>query len=175
TRPARVGRSPARFRSDPMRKLAAVLSLFVFFASGHSLRADEKAAKGRLVSLNLFKNGLVVVRVEVALDGPGVYVLDRVPAPVHGTYWVQSDAEVESQVQTREVEVPAPEAAGGNLQVELAGKKVTVHLRGGQVPPIGGVVVQPPQPRAEPADAGAPGPRPPPPRPRRPPGPYPPV
>src|SRR5262249_35193334 len=121
---------------------------------------DEKAAKGRLVSLNLFKNGLVVVRVEVAMDGPGVYVLDRVPAPVHGTYWVQSDAEVESQVQTREVEVPAPEAAGGNLQVELAGKKVTVPLRGGQAPPIGGAVVQPPQPRAEPADADAAMPRP---------------
>jgi hypothetical protein len=155
-----------------MHKLAAILSLFVLFASGHSLRAEEKPAKGRIVSLNLFKNGLVVVRVEVALDGPGVYVLDRVPDPIHGTYWVQSDAEVESRVQTREVDVPAPEAAGGNLQVELAGKKATVHLRGGQVPPVSGVVVQPPQLRAEPADTDAAMPRPDPGSPAAPPGRY---
>src|SRR5437762_2386973 len=108
-----------------MRKLPAILGLLVLLMSGPSLRADEKPAKGRIVSLHLFKNGLVVVQAEVTLVGSGIYVLDGVPDPVHGTFWVQSDAAIEAHVQNRDVEVPAREAASGNLQAELAGKKVT--------------------------------------------------
>src|SRR5581483_8491985 len=38
--------------------------------------------------------------------------------------------------------VPAP-AVPGNLQEDLAGKKVTIHLKGAGIPPAAGMVIAP--------------------------------
>ena len=54
--------------------------------------AKEIPAKGKITAVDLFKNGLAVVTCEVALGKPGVYVLDEVPQPVHGTYSIESPA-----------------------------------------------------------------------------------
>jgi hypothetical protein len=116
--------------------------------TGGSLSAEEKAVKSRIASVGLFKNGLAVVKREVAVPGPGTYRLDDVPEPVHGTYWVESPATVETAALLREVEVPA-EPTGINLQEELAGKKVTVHFRGDKLTPLAGTVVPPPKKPAE--------------------------
>lgn len=116
--------------------------------------AAEVAAQSRITSVGLFKNGLAVVRREVAVPGPGVYRLDDVPEPVHGTYWVESLARVESAVQTREVEVPA-EPAGADLRQELAGRRVTLHFRSDKLPPLTGTVV--PLPREQPDETAGGG------------------
>src|SRR5947209_2020265 len=100
------------------RRLALALSLF--FIAG-SLRAEETPVKSRIVSVGLFKNGLAVVRREVTVAGPGTYRFDEVPTPVHGTYWVESDAHIETAVKMSDVDVPLGLALGGNLQEELAG------------------------------------------------------
>jgi hypothetical protein len=113
------------------------------------IRAEEAAAKSRVASVALFKNGLAVVKREVTLAGPGVYRLDDVPEPVHGTYWVESEAPVESAVQMREVDVPV-EAGGNNLPEELAGKQVVIHFRGDKLPPVGGTVLPPKKKPEEP-------------------------
>jgi hypothetical protein len=104
--------------------------------------ADETAAAGRIVSVGLFKNGLAIVKMEVDVEGPGTYRLDDVPSPVHGTFWVQSSSPVEAQVRHRQVEVPADQVAPGNLQAELAGKRVVVYFRGDKLPPVNGTVVE---------------------------------
>jgi hypothetical protein len=118
-------------------------------------RADETPAKGRIVAADLFKNGLAVVRCEVTLGRPGAYALDDVPHPVHGTYWVEAPTTVESSVRMREVEVPAGDAPPGNLQDDLAGRKVTVHLKGDRRPPVVGTVLRIKPPKGE--EAAQPG------------------
>ena len=90
--------------------LGTVLPLLCLLNAAHA-RADEMAAKSRIVAVGLFKNGLAVIKREVTLGKAGTYVLDDVPEPVHGTYWIESVAPVESSVEMREVEVPVNELA----------------------------------------------------------------
>src|SRR5204862_157559 len=88
------------------------------------------ADRDEILAVDLFKNGLAVVKCEVTLGKPGTYVLEDVPSPVHGTYYIEGSTAVETVMRMRDVEVPATEAAPGNLQEDLAGKKVTLHLKG---------------------------------------------
>ena len=104
--------------------------------------AQEIPAKGKITAVDLFKNGLAVVTYEVALGKPGVYVLDEVPQPVHGTYSIESAGRVESLVKMRDVNVPVADVQPGNLQDDLAGKKVTVHFKGDKRAPVVGTVMK---------------------------------
>ncbi len=105
-------------------------------------RAEDKPVKGRITGVDLFKNGLAVIKCEVVLGKPGTYMLDQVPQPIHGTYWVESNGAVESLVRMSEVDVPADEVVPGNLQDDLAGKKVTISLKGDRRAPVVGTVVK---------------------------------
>ncbi len=134
------------------RAVAIGLTVLLFAAPA---RADETPAKGKIVAVDLFKNGLAVVRCEVTLGKPGVYVLDEVPQPVHGTFWIDSTGPVETVVKMRDVEVPASEAAPGNLQEDLAGKKVTLYFKGGNRPPVVGTMMK--LKAAKPDEVVAPG------------------
>lgn len=110
--------------------------------------AQETAVNVPIQSIGLFKNGLAVVRRHVTVPGPGVYRIENVPAPVHGTFFVESAATVSATVTTREVEIPADDVEGLDLQRALAGKTVTIYFRdAGLVPVIGTVVA--PQPAAD--------------------------
>ncbi len=121
--------------------LGTVLPLLCLLNAAHA-RADEMAAKSRIVAVGLFKNGLAVIKREVTLGKAGAYVLDDVPEPVHGTYWIESVAPVESSVEMREVGVPVNDLAPGNLQEDLAGKKVTIHFKGDRATPTSGTVAK---------------------------------
>jgi hypothetical protein len=127
-----------------MRTICRIMlgSLSAFLVLSGLGQAQETSAKSRIVSVGLFKNGLAVVKREVTASGPGTYALDDVPEPIHGTYWVESTAPVETIVRSSEVDVPAP-AVPGNLQEDLAGKKVVVHLKGGVLPAAVGTVMPP--------------------------------
>jgi hypothetical protein len=126
---------------------------------GAGLRAEETAATSRIVSVGLFKNGLAVIKRQLNVAGPGTYRLDDVPEPVHGTYWIESDAAVESMVKMREVETPNPRPGDANLQDELAGKKVTIHLHTAGAPPVSGTVLETERDRT-PGPVARPRPRP---------------
>ena len=117
--------------------LAAALALLAAPAF-----ADETPVKGKIVAADLFKNGLVVVRAEVALGGPGTYVLDEVPQPVHGTFWVESQGKIEAVMKMRDVELPAAETPPGNPQEDFAGKRVTIHFRNEKLPPVVGTMAK---------------------------------
>lgn len=124
-------------------RITLVLTLgLILAAPGSITRAAETPAKSRIVTVGLFKNGLAVVKRELTVGGPGTYVLDDVPEPVHGTYWVESGFPVETMVRMREVEVPALDVPPGNLQEDLAGKKVVIHFKGDKVPPTSGVILK---------------------------------
>ena len=125
-----------------MRTALALALGLAWFSHPGSVRAEETAAKSKIVAVGLFKNGLAVIKREVTLGKPGVYILDDVPQAVHGTYWVESAVPIESAVKMRDVEVSASEALPGNLQEDLAGKKVIVYFKGGKLPPTGGTMMK---------------------------------
>jgi hypothetical protein len=85
----------------------------------------------------------------VTLGKSGTYVLDDLPSPVHGTFWIESAGAIEAVVKTREVAVPVAETLPGNLQDDLADKKVTIHFRGDKMPPVAGTMLKLKKPRLE--------------------------
>jgi len=121
------------------------VAIIVIIAQFSAVYAGEKETpvESRIVSVGLFKNGLAVVKRTVTVPGPGAYVLRDVPEPVHGTFWIESDAAVETRLTTRDLLVPT---TGADFQNELAGRRVTIHFRDGQIPPATGVVLPPEKP-----------------------------
>ena len=119
-----------------MRNHLAIILATAALSSG--LLAEEVSVKSSIKSVALFKNGLAVIRREVKVPGPGIYLLEDVPEPIHGTWWIQSDAPVETQVTEREVSGPVRAAL--DLQLALVGKQVTIFFREGQIPPATGKV-----------------------------------
>ena len=103
----------------------------------------EKDVKSKVVSVALFKNGLAVVKRQVAYDGAGVYRLSDVPEPVHGTFWVESKDPLEVRVESRDTPAEPSQGFGFNLQEELADVKVTVHGRNNKNPITGTVMAIP--------------------------------
>ena len=102
----------------------------------------------QIVSAGLFKNGLAVMTEEIVVPGAGTYRLDDPPIPLHGTWWVESDARVETTATEAEVEVPLPAGELFAFQRSLAGRRVELLLRGEPVP-IGGTVAAIESPRTE--------------------------
>ena len=122
-----------------MKRAPIVTLLIAVMAAGAA--AEEKPLKSRITSVGLFKNGLAVVQRTATVPGSGTYRVEDVPEPVHGTYWVQSDAKVATRLTRRVVEVPATRASGVDFQEELAGKQVTIHFADQGIPPASGTVV----------------------------------
>jgi hypothetical protein len=108
--------------------------------------AEEKPLATKIASLGLFKNGLAIVERTTQVDAPGVYRVEDVPEPVHGTFWIESDATVSTRVTRRTVEVPLAEAASADFQEGLAGRDVVIHFsEPGLVPTEGTVLaIEPP-------------------------------
>ena len=115
-----------------MQRTATYL-LFTLFAAtaiaqdGKAQTATEKPVKSRIASIGLFKNGLAIVERRLAIDGAGVYRIDDVPEPVHGTFWVESSAKIVTRLTRRVVDVPVQSLASTatfNSIEELAGRDV---------------------------------------------------
>jgi hypothetical protein len=103
--------------------------------------AGEKPLTTRIESLALFKNGLAVVRRTATVDGPGVYRVEDMPEPVHGTFWIESNAVVSTRLTRRTVEVPLAYSGGAALREELAGRDVVAYFAEPGVAPASGTVV----------------------------------
>lgn len=141
-----------------MNRVAVLTVLFAASCSGPTSQSDsptviwaapaeEKPVTSRVVSIGLFKNGLAVVRRTATVPGPGTYRVENVPEPVHGTYWIESDAKVVTRLTRRVVDVPADRTMGVDLQGELAGKEVVIHFADAGTPPVTGKVVALDSPR----------------------------
>ncbi len=122
-----------------MRKLGAIVILAGMLVGTAS--AKERALKSRISSVGLFKNGLAVIRRRVIIPAPGTYRVENVPEPVHGTFWVESDAKIITRLSKRVIEVPEQISGSANFQEQLAGKEVVIHFADGRIPPARGKVV----------------------------------
>jgi len=118
-----------------------VVSLMVLGATVGAW-ADETPVASRVVAIGLFKNGLAVVRREVAVPGPGTYLVQDVPTPIHGTFWVESNAKITTRMTRRLVDVPLRKSTEDNLQEELVGSEVVVHFAEQGLPTVHGVVAE---------------------------------
>ena len=70
----------------------SIQTVVVFLILISSVFAEENAPtiNTKLVSVSLFKNGLGFVRREADLvKNNGFVVFDKLPIPIHGTFWVQ--------------------------------------------------------------------------------------
>ena len=124
----------------PISVSALGLTLLLF---GGPLRAaDETPAKGKIVAVDLFKNGLAVVKCEVTLGKAGSYLLDDVPQPVHGTCYVERPSPVETSVKMRDVEVPVTEDGRREPAGRSRGQEGDVHFKGGNRPPVVGTMMK---------------------------------
>lgn len=103
---------------------------------------EDQPVESRIASAGLFKNGLAVIRQVVEVPGPGRYRLDNPPEPRHGTWWVESDALVETRTTEVEMEVVLPDTQQLDFQRSLAGLDVEIHLKGGGLPSLSGRVVR---------------------------------
>ena len=79
-----------------------------------------RTVPSRIEHVGLFKNGLAVVRRSVVLPENGVFDVEDVPAPIHGTFWIDSDGAVATRVTKRtrneevELELLRRRSAGGS-------------------------------------------------------------
>ncbi|MFO0940681.1 MAG: hypothetical protein U0930_07930 [Pirellulales bacterium] len=123
--------------------LTATMTVFAIPARAIAQADIEKAAEGEIISVSLFKNGLAVIQRQVPLQGPGLYRIEDVPEPVHGTFYVESNGPIEARVESRKVPSKNQVPIGTNLQDELAGLKVTITGRSANSPIVGTVLTVP--------------------------------
>jgi Domain of unknown function (DUF4139) len=103
--------------------------LAAFFAAGSF--AQETSVTPTIESVGLFKNGLSVVRTSFEAKAPGAYVWTDPPRCVHGTFLVESDANISLRSGNRMIEENTErDRPTGGLQMDLAGQTVRVRLRG---------------------------------------------
>lgn len=102
----------------------------------------EELVDSQIVSIAMFKNGLAVVKRKIEVPGAGTYLVSDVPEPVHGTLWIESDAEVEARISLRDMEVPLRTREGVNFQEELAGRDVVIYFHDSRIPPVNGKVLR---------------------------------
>jgi len=118
----------------------ATLATAAVLLAGCAAMADEAKVDCPIQSVAMFKNGLAIVHRTVAITGAGVYRIEDVPTPVHGTFWIDGNIPVDVQSTSREVD--APVTTPGDPQQELVGKQVTIHFKQAGVPVTTGRVVQ---------------------------------
>jgi hypothetical protein len=126
-----------------MRTLRVLALTLAAMLPASPVTAADTPVKSKIIGVDLFKNGLAIIKREVTLGKAGTYSLDDVPEPVHGTFWIDSaGGTVDVVVKMRDIEVPASDVAPGGLQEDLAGKKVTVHFKGDKRAPVSGTMVK---------------------------------
>ena len=94
----------------------------------------ETVVAPKVDTVSLFKNGLALVETSFAVPKDGLFVWERPPTAVHGTFWVESDAKLSVRSVTRMLPMldGTPNPSGGGLQEELAGASVIARFK--QVP-----------------------------------------
>ncbi len=93
-------------------------------------RAQQPLA-ARTAEVSLFKNGLGFVIREANVPGPGEYVLENLPAPVHGSFWILPEAKAATLQEAVAFSAPRKESEVALSLTDLlranVGKKVEVR------------------------------------------------
>ncbi|MDR1964425.1 MAG: DUF4139 domain-containing protein [Planctomycetaceae bacterium] len=99
-----------------------------FCLTGLNVTGNEIEVSAVTPSVALFKNGVTVVRQEIDVPAPGVYCWNEVPSVIHGTFFVESDLNIEIRTTQRLVTLPIDEKNPQQGIADLTGKLVTVHF-----------------------------------------------
>ena len=91
---------------------------------------SAETVKAPVQSVGLFKNGLSVITRQIDIPADGEYKLEDVPVPLHGSWWVESDAEIETRVTKIKIQKPLKTITAGDYARALSGKKVEIYIRG---------------------------------------------
>ncbi len=108
--------------------LILCFSVFLLLGAGVVFAKNGNFVESKIVSLGVFKNGVILVQEEIPISSTGEFLLKSPPSPIHGTFFVESDAQFTATLTEREREIPLLEAKSLNLGNDLLGKKLTVRL-----------------------------------------------
>ena len=100
----------------------------------NSVETSAATIEGKIESISVFKNGLAVVRERFQVDAPGMYCVDAVGSALHGTFFVQSDAEIVVTAAKNETLVPFSELKSFDWVKDLEGKWVLITLADSKEP-----------------------------------------
>lgn len=108
---------------------------------------NERPLVGAIESLGVFKNGIAAVREEFHVSQNGRYFVTTPLTAIHGTFFVESDARVETKSSQSEVAVPAngeridwtSDFKGRWIQLTLPGEKEARTVRVVESAPSGSV------------------------------------
>lgn len=109
-------------------------------AAQNEAQTKETLVASQIKSLGLFKNGVVVVQEEIQVPESGTYVLPKVPMALHGTFFLESEAAVETTVTDRPIAEPLRLGETLDYQKDFAGKEVVVYLNTPESGTISGTV-----------------------------------
>lgn len=109
------------------------------------LHAAETTVSSTVRSVGLFKNGVVVVQEEIDVPGSGRFLLKQVPVSIHGTFFLESNAVVETRVTQRDVTEPLDDGQPLDFQKDFAGQQVKIYFNSEKAEPVVGRVVNVPQ------------------------------
>ena len=124
------------------RRLASALAiLFVALASSFSAKGfaqTESGASasqpaplvGKIESLGAFKNGVCVVEQRFDVPSSGRYSADFPPSPLHGAFFIQSDAVVSATTANVETSIPISEAGALDWTKDFQGQWLKITLPG---------------------------------------------
>lgn len=115
-----------------MKLLFRAACLFVF----PLIAAGETRVTPQIDSVELFKNGVAVIRASFEIPEPGLYLWDGMQRPVHGSLWMESDGAVGIQSTTRLVE--NGESNGAPTDTNLRVEKPVILFDVTDVPSDGG-------------------------------------
>ncbi|MDR1268277.1 MAG: hypothetical protein LBK82_02020 [Planctomycetaceae bacterium] len=112
-----------------MRKMA-IMAFMLLSAATTLLSAAENEinVSPTTPSVALFKNGVTVIQQEINIPEPGVYLWDKVPLVIHGTFFIESDLNVEIRTTQRLVTLPIDENNQLKTINDLIGKQITVRF-----------------------------------------------
>ncbi|MGL4593150.1 MAG: hypothetical protein ACRCUY_00305 [Thermoguttaceae bacterium] len=110
--------------------VCAIISFSILLIAGvlQIMADEEKPVNSHIRSVGVFKNGVAFVEEEIFIDAAGNYLWTKVPASIHGSFFIESDAEVETQITQREIDAPIEISDMIRFQKDLAGRKVRLHL-----------------------------------------------
>lgn len=108
--------------------LAAVAFLLATNAAGLPGVSPDEAPALRVERVDLFKNGLAVVRASGAIDRSGVATYAVPPTLVHGSLWARADHPLEIRSHRRSVPTPTFRPSRAELLESALGHDLVVHL-----------------------------------------------
>ncbi len=100
---------------------------------------EPKKLVSKIDSVGLFKNGYAYMTHSAKIDKAGVYIVGNIFRPVHGTFWIDNNKDIEVRMKMQDVSSD-DFYLSKNIQNSLVGSELTVYLIGVEKPIHGKVI-----------------------------------